>query len=113
VKHITRIVAIAIVAYGALVGASTITATTETPAEEAIVSAMADPPAYLGYSCVGPEPTRAEISINRINCDTAAEKSGFSHGIFRPLHQNDDFSIAFYCEKPSAEIYVCLGVGGR
>jgi hypothetical protein len=112
-QSIKRLVATVIVACAGVAGTSDITAATYRSSDEAIVSSMADPPAYLGYSCLSPDPNRAEISIGRINCDTAAEKSGYSHGIFRPLHPNDDFSTAFYCEKPGSEIYICLGVGGR
>ena len=84
--------AIGIVAGAVIAGASTITATTNTPADEAIVSAMAAPPAFLFYTkCF--EPTRANISFYRAGCDESAEKSGYKHGILRPLHPNDEIPV--------------------
>ena len=50
-KHKKRIVALIIVIAGGLVvGAPRITAAPSTPGDEAIVAAMADPPAFLFYT---------------------------------------------------------------
>ena len=111
-KHIKRIVAIAIVGCAATVGAGTITAKTDTTADEAIVGAMAAAPVRINVLCF--EPTRANLAYLRTDCDLTAEKYGYGHGVLRPANEHDevDENWTLSCVSPN-EVYVCLAVGGR
>jgi len=105
-KHIKRIVAVTIVAWGSIVGTSTITATTDT--DEMIVAAMPPDQVLITHYCM--EPTRTNLAAARTDCDLGAEKHGYTHGVLRPINPNDEFDGQ--CTSPE-ELYLCIAVGPR